>query len=153
MAETTAPLLDINTQIARQTVRIDGTPYEMRGQRDLVMSEYQSITRFAPRLGELMTAAGSGTLKKAHEAELGELLDECMRMALIASPSVHKRLSQVEKSMVAVCFLEPLGPMLLRLIPRRLVTRFQAGTKSSPASRGSTAARQTSGGRKSRAAR
>lgn len=151
MAET-APILDITTK-DRQKVRIDGAVYELRGSNDLALMDYQFIVGIGQRLSDLMTIAGDGKLTKAQSVELGEILDKVCSLGLIASPSVVKRLGEVEKSLLVTTFLEPLGPTVQRMAHQGLLRRAAAGVKPSRGFNGSTAATRRTGSRRSRTAR
>lgn len=148
MADST-PVLDITTKTARQFVRIDGAKYELRSPNDIGLDEYQTLIRIGPRIAELLALT---TRDSADSSELGEILSEATRLALLAPNAVVKRLGQVEQVMVVTAFLEPSAKRMQEL--GRLIGRPASpsnGQKPSLDLPGSTAAAR-SAGRKSRSA-
>ena len=140
----TGPVLDLLTDTARLTIKIDHVDYELRGPSDLTLEDYKTLERIGPRMAVLLM---QDALPTADAAELSRLLDLTCRLALIAPEEVLARLGDLHRVPIAKIFIELLSPSLLRT---RAMLSLEApsplaGTNSSRASHASTAARRQPG--------
>jgi len=148
----TQPILDLSTERERFQVRIDGVLYDLRARQDLTLREYRTLEVIGPQIVELEIKGDQMTDEdaKAYAA----LLDRGVHLALDAPDDVIAKLDDVQRRTVFRAFLELLAPALQKagtpLINAAPVR--PAGTKSSPASSGSTAATRRRGKRTSRSA-
>lgn len=147
-------VLDIETS-KRNTIKIDGAPYEIRSRNDLTISNYQKIERLSFRIGEMLEATSDGKeLSPEREIELDKVLEEAMKIALVAGDEVIARIAQVDRLLIFEAFLTPLAPLLLRFRARQ--TQELKAAENSPGTRrpavapGSSVARRLSGKRKLR---
>lgn len=140
-------VLDITTDRARPVVRIDQVTYPLRTTNDLTLDAYKTLERLTPRIGALLL---QDALTPAEGKELGQLLDQVCRLALVAPPAVLDRLSDVHRVQVFTVFTELLMPSLPRASRAPgLEARPATGRKPSRASNASTVAASSSGSRRS----
>lgn len=139
-------VLDLTTNTTRPTVKVDHVPYALKTPSDLTLSEFRTIERIGPRIGQLLLA---DDLPESDNQELEALLDTACRIALDAPSKVHDRLGVIHRVNVVQAFIELLSPSLQRTRARAGVGR-SSGANSSRASRASTGETQRRGSRKSR---
>ena len=138
-------VLDITTDRIRATVRIDQVAYPLRDSHDLTLDMYKTLERVSPRIGALLLLE---TLTKAQGSELGQLLEQACRCALVAPAVVHDRLGDFHRLNVFQVFMQLLTPSLGRAARAVMQgTPRATGRKPSRAFSVSTAAPSTAGSR------
>lgn len=150
---TPAPVLDITTTRTRPTVRIDQVEYPLRTSHDLTLDVYKTLERLLPRISALLALDG---LSPADGTELGRLLDQVCRIALVTDPSddIHRRLVDLDRLGIFQVFLELLTPNLLQAtrVSGPTAALPATGPKPSRASSASTAAPSRGGSQPRRSA-
>lgn len=101
MATTKAPVLSLSTIIQRQTVAIDGKPYEMRSADELPWMVYRGHANLFQRAGVLMTATQR---TPAQEKQLEALLKPLIAAILIAPKAVLAKLNTDQRWAVLMVF-------------------------------------------------
>lgn len=149
MANTTAPLLDLTVTIDRPCIRFNGVNYEIRTAADLTIGEYKHLWQTAPQLSALLSKKD---VSKEEDAARSQMLDDLCRLAIIAPDDVHSRLGDVNRMSVFGVFTNLLFPSVSGARAKQGAAKPKAGTRSSRDSRGSTAARRTTGSAMSRSA-
>jgi hypothetical protein len=144
MTASPPPLLDLATDRVRPIVKIDSVPYELRTSDDLALEAYRTIERLGPRIAVLLRQE---TLTPADSRELSTHLRTAVEIGLVAPPEVHAALGDIHRIQIAKVFFELCVPSLLRARAslEALTAVPRPGTKSSPGSNASTAARPRRG--------
>lgn len=149
MTNPAAPLLDLDTLIARPVITIDGVEYEIRSPGELSVVESHRFGRWGNRIDALTAEDGA----KA-EAELTALIASTARAILIDVPDdVFDRLSGANRWAIIDLFtglllrekLKVAGAMMTATgeVPGWILDRI--GASSSPGSSGSSAERRRTG--------
>jgi hypothetical protein len=94
-------LLTLNTLVERDTIIINGTPYELRSPAELDLLEYHRVGTHAEALAALK---GKADLDEADVAAVASALDEALRIFLLAPPAVLDSLSYVHKQAILRAF-------------------------------------------------
>lgn len=131
-----APILNLDSLVDRQTVRIDAQEYELLTVDLLPPLDAHRLSRCANRIGVLMAQAD---LTEAEEAELDDLPKRMCRLLLVAPDEVQQRLTQRHRMAIVATFLTPPQPTR-PLGSDALPAPPSTGVNGSPASSGSTAA-------------
>lgn len=148
MADKT-PALDLVLSPDRPIVRVDKKSYELRTINELTLVQFKRLETIGPQLGALLQ---SDALTKDQGEDLSRLLAEVCQLALLAPPTLHAKLGDLNRILIVDCFMTLLPPTLvqrMRATPMRQdATRPPApptGTPSSVASNGSTAGIRSGG--------
>lgn len=153
MAEKDGPLLDLDTLIARPTIRIDGTDYEMKRGAEMSLVEYQRVVRFGAKLAKLHGVSlqgGQGLVTAEGEIPEDDLIessaamDGLCRLVLMAPAEVHERLTDTHRAKIIQVFIT-LNPKAATEARERAAAapggRTSTGASKSRGSRGSTVSR------------
>lgn len=145
-----APVLSISTVVPRQTLTIDGQPYELRTADELPWLIFRGYADTFQRAGALLQ---QGTRTDAEEQALEQLLPPLIEALVIAPRDVLAKLSHEHRFQILTVFSLLLSqtPATTTAAPRRpgsdAIATTRPGRKSPHASRGSTAARRGTGSR------
>lgn len=142
----TSPILNIDTLIRRETVRIDGVAYELRTSGELTLFELARLERTADRVHAIDTTAEPSV---AETAEYAALLDRAVRIILDAPEAVHAKLLTAHREAILWTFIglsQPRPGLTRGTTEARPATASRRTTeRSARGSRASTAARRVSG--------
>ncbi len=100
-------LLDLDTQIQRKAIRIDGTPYELRNLSEFSLMDRHEMAAIGKALQRGWSAIGSedeGTTAQIIKASAS--LDEAFQRVVIGASNVTAKLSVEQKLAVLNCFFE-----------------------------------------------
>ncbi len=100
-------LLDLDTQIQRKTIRIDGTPYELRNLSEFSLMDRHEMASIGKALQAGWKVIGSeddGTTQQIIRAAAS--LDEAFQRVVIDAKGVTAKLSVEQKLAVLNCFFE-----------------------------------------------
>jgi hypothetical protein len=150
-----APLLDLTSEdTERHVLKFDGQTYAFRRGDDLSIQASRDLGRDLTtfhQLGSLLEK--KGRLQKNAGVQLETVMRRICAAVLEAPPSVHRKLTSVQRFRIIRVFLMlSLAPALAAKAaaangPITKTPRRSAGTKSFPSSNGSTAATRSTGGR------
>lgn len=141
--------LDLTTTDERETVRIDGVPYQLRRTTDLTLANLKALERLIPLA---MTLADQDTHTPPEAAELSAHLATIVDLVLAAPAKVLGKLNDVQRVMIFKLFIDASLPSMQHALALLTTTRPQGGTRSSRRSNASTAATRPAGGPRSRSA-
>jgi hypothetical protein len=102
-----APLLTLDTLVERNTVVIDGKPYELRNPKELTLLEYHHIGRRSAELESMRATMGDRDPAEAEVQAVTTALEELCRLVLIAPAEVHARLLEQQKQAIIQAFMLP----------------------------------------------
>jgi hypothetical protein len=97
-------ILDLTTLYERDTIRIDGTPYELRSPAEFTILEYLRIGKRGQALQALQGKFGEITEDEV--AQLSSALDEACRLVLIAPDEVHAKLRDHHRQAIIGAFTD-----------------------------------------------
>lgn len=149
MADSSKRILDLTTDDPRPVIAIDKIDYPIRSGGDLTLEQYRYLESVMPRAAVLLD---KDKLTGDEGTELETLLGTVVPIALEAPAAVLAKLRPLQNLMVFQTFMTLSTPGL-EAATRALQAAQGAslnGTKHSPASSGSTAARRRPGSRKRR---
>ena len=149
MAETTPPILDLDTLIKRPVIAIDGKRYEILSPDELSVLDHHRLTTQGKRLDELLAGPD---LEPEDERELSKLLADITDWIMVGVPAeVREKLSDAQRMEVGEVFTAlPLRKHLMNLMQEagagtKKPGKPPIGGRRSRSSRSSTAATPTDG--------
>jgi len=99
-----ANLLNLDTLTERNTVTVDGVPYDLINPGQLSILDQHRVLKWGARVQELHATVEN--LSDAAITEMGELLDRFCRLVLPAPPEVHDRVSDNQRLKLMSVFTE-----------------------------------------------
>lgn len=103
------PLLNLDTFVDRQFVRIDGEPFDIRNHDELSLVDYRRVERWGRQL-DVLWALDEPT--KEQEQQISHLLDLICQKVIDAPAEVHAKLTDIHRMAIAKAFTELRRPIL-----------------------------------------
>lgn len=131
-------LLNIDTLVERDYVTIDGQPYELRNPGELTLLEQARLGRRGEEMEALRQAMSERGPSDDEIARVTAVLEEMVRLVLLAPPEVIERLQEPHKHAIIGAFTAPqreakAAPAAVPAPPKARRRHRPTGASTSPA--------------------